>query len=269
MNSTTSSSVAVATGPLGRVDAAIRQAATRSGVDFSYLYNQARLESSLDPNARARTSSATGLFQFVDQTWLSMIDKHGADNGLGWAANAVRRGSNGRFYVSDPTLRRQIMDLRRNPEAASAMAAEFASDNRAHLERRLGRDTQPVDLYLAHFLGAGGATRFLRAHEASPNASAAATFPDAARANRSIFFKRDGSARSFNEIRNMMAARLGTGAGAPASMPRQSVASSESPADRLAALRNDAESAAAVSPRHARLAYMLLADMSGDVGGLA
>jgi len=267
MISTTSSSAAAAAAPLGRVDAAIRQAATRSGVDFSYLYNQARLESSLDPNARARTSSATGLFQFVDQTWLATIDKHGAANGLGWAANAVRRGPNGRYHVSDPTLRRQIMDLRRNPEAASAMAAEFANDNRAHLERRLGREMEPVDLYLAHFLGAGGATRFLRAHEASPNASAAASFPDAARANRSIFFKRDGSTRSFNEIRNMMAARLGTSGQMPPASPRPvSIAANENPAERLAALQTET---AAVSPNHARLAYMLLADMSGDIGGLA
>ena len=270
MNSTTSSSVAAATGSMGRVDAAIRQAATRSGVDFSYLYNQARLESSLNPNARARTSSATGLFQFVDQTWLATIDRHGAANGLGWAANAVQRGSNGRYHVSDPTLRRQIMELRRNPEAASAMAAEFANDNRAHLERRLGREMEPVDLYLAHFLGAGGATRFLRAHEASPNSAAAARFPDAARANRSVFFKRDGSARSFNEIRNMMAARLGTSERMPSATPRPvSMAANENPAERLAALRSETETGAAVSPRHARLAYMLLADLSGDMGGLA
>ncbi len=270
MNST-SAYVAAAAGSMGRVDAAIRQAAARSGVDFSYLYNQARLESSLNPNARARTSSATGLFQFVDQTWLATIDRHGAANGLAWAANAVQRGSNGRYHVSDPTLRRQIMELRRNPEAASAMAAEFANDNRAHLERRLGREMEPVDLYLAHFLGAGGATRFLRAHEASPNAAAAARFPDAARANRSVFFKRDGSARSFNEIRNMMAARLGTSGPMPAATPRPvSIAANENPAERLAALQAETETgAAAVSPRHARLAYMLLADMSGDIGGLA
>ena len=270
MNSTTSSSVAAATGSLGRVDAAIRQAAERSGVDFSYLYNQARIESSLNPNARARSSSATGLYQFVDQTWLSMIDRHGAANGLGWAANAVQRGPNGRFHVSDPTVRRQIMDLRRNPEAASAMAAEFANDNRAYLERRLGRDMEPVDLYLAHFLGAGGATRFLRAHEASPNAAAAASFPDAARANRSIFFKRDGSARSFNEIRNMMAARLGTSGRTPATVtPRPvTISANEYPVERLVP-RAETETGAAVSPRHARLAYMLLADLSGDVGGLA
>jgi len=263
MNSTASFNVAAATGPQGRVDAAIRQAAARSGVDFSYLYHQARLESGLNPNARARTSSATGLFQFVDQTWLAMIDKHGSAHGLGWAANAVQRGSDGRFHVSDPAMRRQIMDLRRDPEAASAMAAEFASDNRAHLERRLGREMQPVDLYMAHFLGAGGATRFLRSHEASPNAAAAASFPDAARANRSIFFKRDGSARSFNEIRNMMAARLGTGGHLPAATQRIAVASADnSPAQRLAALRTDAEAAASsVTPRNARLAYMLLADL--------
>lgn len=271
MNSTISANVAATTGPEGRVDTAIRHAAARSGVDFSYLYHQARLESGLNPNARARTSSATGLFQFVDQTWLSMIDRHGAANGLGWAANAVRRGANGRYHVADPTTRRQIMDLRRDPEAASAMAAAFANDNRAHLERRLGRETQPVDLYMAHFLGAGGATRFLRTYASSPNASAADSFPDAARANRAIFFKRDGSARSFNEIRNMMAARLGAGGRMPVATQRPVLAAAdENPAQRLAALANEPEAAASsVTPRNARLAYMLLADLKGDLGSLA
>jgi hypothetical protein len=256
--------------PQGRVDAAIRNAAARSGVDFNYLYHQARLESGFNPNAKASSSSATGLYQFLDQTWLAMIDKHGAQNGLGWAADAVQRGGNGRYFVSDPAMRRQIMELRRNPEAASAMGAAYASDNRAHLERRLGRPMQAVDLYMAHFLGAGGATQFLRAHDTTPGASAAAAFPQAARANRNIFFKRDGSPRSFTEVRNMMAAKLTIGgrtmtasagsAQAPAPMP--AAAPMIDPAQQFGAL--DAAGTnpmTSLSPRYARLAYLMLAEL--------
>ena len=194
-----------------RVTAAIQLASANTGVQFGYLLNQARLESGLNPNARARTSSATGLFQFIDQTWLGMVRQHGAEHGLGWAAGQIRQGPNGRFYVADPEMRRQILDLRRQPEAASAMAAEYAADNGRYLESRLGRRMEPVDLYLAHFLGAGGAARFLRAHESSPNSPAAVMLPQAARANRPIFYNRDGSMRSFAEIRARFAEKIATG----------------------------------------------------------
>ncbi len=72
------------------VGSAIQRAAARTNVDFGYLFNQAKVESGLDPDAKARTSSATGLFQFIDQTWLGTVKKHGAAHGLDWAANAIR-----------------------------------------------------------------------------------------------------------------------------------------------------------------------------------
>ena len=210
MNPTTTG-IASGGGGRDRVTAAIQLASASTGVQFGYLLNQARLESGLNPDARARTSSATGLFQFIDQTWLGTVRQHGAEHGLGWAAGQIRQGPNGRFYVADPETRRQILDLRRQPEAASAMAAEYAADNGRYLEGRLGRRMEPVDLYLAHFLGAGGAARFLRAHASSPDAAAAPLLPQAARANRPIFYNRDGSMRSFAEIRNRFAGMIATG----------------------------------------------------------
>ncbi|MCX7676587.1 MAG: transglycosylase SLT domain-containing protein, partial [Alteraurantiacibacter sp.] len=60
-----------------RAEAAIARAAQATGTDFSYLLAQARIESGLNPAARARTSSASGLFQFIDQTWLATLDRHG------------------------------------------------------------------------------------------------------------------------------------------------------------------------------------------------
>lgn len=246
-----------------RVGAAIHQASARTGVDFSYLLNQAKVESGLDPNARARTSSATGLFQFIDQTWLGTVKKHGAAHGLGWAADAIRQGSDGRFRVADGATHRAILALRKDPGAASAMAAEFASDNQAHLETRLGRPVESVDLYLAHFLGAGGASQFLSAHDADPGAAAAGLLPEAARANRAVFFNRDGSARSFAEIRDRFAARIGGGAVAP--LPRRELGDGEFLPVRMAALHTDAAASMPAqplpSPRYARLAYLMLAEL--------
>ncbi len=264
-----------------RVTAAIQLASARTGVRFDYLLSQARIESSLNPNAHARTSSATGLFQFIEQTWLGMVKQHGAAHGLGAEADAIQRGRNGHYYVADPELRRQILDLRRQPEASSAMAAEYAADNGRYLEHRLGRPAEPVDLYLAHFLGAGGAARFLRAHDAHPEAAAAAMLPAAARANRAVFFNRDGSARSFAEIRAHFAERMGGGAvaapirTAAATPPHPGFslaaldmgAMDENPLDRdpldvaLEAGRNRSPSTG--SPQLARMAYLMLARLGG------
>ena len=239
-----------------RVTAAIQLASARTGVQFDYLLSQARVESSLNPNAHARTSSATGLFQFIEQTWLGMVKQHGAAHGLDWAANAIQRGRNGHYYVADPAMRRQILDLRRQPEAASAMAAEFASDNGRYLESRLGRPAEPVDLYLAHFLGAGGAAKFLSAQDANPATAAAVIVPAAARANRSVFYKSDGTARTLAEVRDLFAAKLGGGSTAPASQPAYSSAV------RLASL-DQMPASAPPSAHYARLAYLMLAGL-GD-----
>lgn len=199
-----------------RVHSAIASAAERTGVDFDFLLREASLESGLNPSARARTSSATGLFQFTRQTWLATIKDHGADHGLDWAAAAIQQNPDGRYTVADPALREQILNLRNQPEAAAAMAAELASGHEQLLEAKLGRSAQPVDLYLAHFLGEAGAIRFLEAHEANPDAAAAPLLPAAAAANRTIFYTPDGRARSLSDIRDNFAAKLGN---VPAQVP--------------------------------------------------
>ena len=201
-------STVAAQGTRGAVHQAIYNASSTTGVDFNYLFNQARVESSLNPEAKAQTSSATGLYQFIEQSWLGVVAKHGDEHGLGWAASAITRGTDGRYRVADPAMRSAILDMRRDPQASAAMAAEFASDNRDHLEKRLGHTVESVDLYLAHFLSAGGATKFLRHHDASPDASAAALFPAAARSNRGVFYNRDGSARSLAEVRTRFARKI-------------------------------------------------------------
>jgi hypothetical protein len=249
---------------------AIAMASRRTGVDFSYLLGQAKIESSLNPTARAATSSATGLYQFIDQSWLAVIDKHGSEYGLGWASNAIQQ-SGGRYYVADPELRQQILDLRKHPETASVMAAEHAADNKAYLESKLGREAEPVDLYLAHFLGVGGASKFLSVHDRAPDASAASLFPSAARANRSIFYDKQGNARSFAEIRDRFASKLQKGVDslggdiqyASAALPTG--AKTVQPADyvRIETQRLSEQPDIMVKPQPqtARLAYLMLATL--------
>lgn len=198
-----------------RVIHAIATASRRTGMDFDYLMGQAKLESALDPTAKARTSTASGLFQFTRQTWLSTLKAHGAEHDLGWAANAISQDARGRYRVDDPALHATIADLRHQPEAASAMAAALASDNADYLATRTGRAAEPVDLYLAHFLGAAGAARFLTAMAADPDAPAAPLLPEAAAANRTIFYATDGTPRSLTDIRTRFADKLNDAAGQP------------------------------------------------------
>src|SRR3546814_13368025 len=101
-----------------------------------------------------------------------------------------------RLSVADPALRQQIFDLRDDPAAASNMAAALTGDNRTYLESRIGRSAEPVDLYLAHFLGSGGAAQFLSALEANPDQPGASMMPAAAAANRPALSPPHGNLRS-------------------------------------------------------------------------
>jgi hypothetical protein len=190
------------------VVAAIATASERTGVDFDYLLGQARIESGLNPLARARTSSATGLFQFTQQTWLATVKADGPEHGYQWAADAITQNANGRYRITDPALRSAVLGLRNDPLAASSMAAEFAEDNAAFVTARTGQTPESVDLYLAHFLGAAGAAKFLSAYASDAEAAAAPLFPAAAAANRGVFYNKDGSARTLADIRSRFAAKL-------------------------------------------------------------
>src|SRR5882762_1384566 len=183
-----------------RVTGAIRDAAKVTGAGFEYLLNTAVRESNLDPTAKAKSSSATGLFQFIDQTWLGTMKQSGAALGYAKYANAITQTSSGRYTVADPAMRQEILALRKDPTANAVMAGEFANSNAKVLTDRLGRKPTDGELYMAHFLGASGAARFIRAAEANPNGKAAALFPRAAHANNSIFYDKSGAARSLKQV---------------------------------------------------------------------
>ena len=105
------------------VEAAIANAAQATTVDFNYLLAQAEVESAMNPNARAATSSATGLYQFIESTWLDTVKKHGSRFGLGAVADQIGVTASGSAYVADPAQREAILALRNDPRVASLMAA--------------------------------------------------------------------------------------------------------------------------------------------------
>src|SRR5262252_5405258 len=178
-----------------RVAGAIKQAAGSSGTSFEYLLATAKMESDFNPTAGASTSSAHGLFQFIDQTWLGTVKEAGAQLGYGSYADAITRTSSGGYSVADPTMRRSIMKLRDDPEAASAMAGVLTQSNSFKLTGLLGRRPSDSELYMAHFMGVGGAAKLIANAEDNPQAVGARLFPNAAAANRSIFYEK-GSGRA-------------------------------------------------------------------------
>ncbi len=180
----------------GRVTNAIHKASIKTGVDFSYLMQQAAAESSFDAKAKASTSSASGLYQFIEKTWLNTVKKHGQKHGLEYLTKYIDDNGN----ISDKNIKKQILDLRNNPEIASTMAAEFASDNKEILEKNGVKNIGATELYFAHFLGAKGASKFLLARQNNPEISGAEIFPTAAKANKNVFFDKNGNQRTVNEI---------------------------------------------------------------------
>lgn len=186
----------------GSVVKAIKTASAQTGVSFSYLMEKAAAESSFNPNAKAKTSSATGLFQFIESTWMDMMNKHGDKYGV---------DTNGKS-------RNEILNMRKDPALASFMAAEFASDNKAHLQQTVGGQIGNTELYFAHFMGAGGASAFLNQLKENPMAIGADIFPKAARANQGVFYDRQtGAPKTLQAIYDHFDKKFSDGA-APATM---------------------------------------------------
>lgn len=155
--------------------------AQMTGVDLGILVTFVSIESAFDYLVTAPTSSATGWFQFINATWDQMLNEHGSKYQL--PADDGQRS------------------LRKDPRANALMGAEFLKGNYNFIVEELGRRPSDTDLYLAHFLGAAGAVKFLKQ---DTNAIASQVFPAAAKANKSIFILPSGRARTIGEVYQVM-----------------------------------------------------------------
>ena len=122
------------------------------------------IESSGNPNAKAPTSSATGLGQFINSTWLSTVKKHAPE-------------------LMDGRTEEEVLALRTDPRVSIEMTTRHMEDNKNYLERH-GITVTDGSLYMAHFAGVGRARQVYAASDDTP---AEEVFSAAAvRANRSI-----------------------------------------------------------------------------------
>jgi len=177
----------------------LNSAGTKSGVDFDYLLQTAIRESSLNPTAKASTSSATGLFQFLESTWLQVMKDEGPRLGYQTYADAITETRDGDFVIKDPKLKAEVLKLREDPQIAADLAAAFTRNNGAYLHEKFGRMPSAGELYIAHFLGPRGAEKMFTAGLADPDQIAAQLFPKQARANPSIFYD-DGQPRTIRQV---------------------------------------------------------------------
>jgi hypothetical protein len=192
---------------IAAVTGAIKRAAQSTGANFDYLLTTAKVESNLDPNTTISTSTATGLFQFLDQTWLGVMKTAGRAFGFGRYTDAISQTSSGRYVVDDPALRDEMMKLRKDPAANAVMGGVITQQNAAVLAKRIGRQPTEGELYVAHFFGPHAASRVLQLAASEPNTDAVALFPEAARANRSVFYDRQGNARTIAGVRDELVRR--------------------------------------------------------------
>jgi hypothetical protein len=142
-----------------------------------YLQTIALIESGGDKNAKAGTSSASGMFQFTEGTWKQMTKEMGKD------------------YSKEDRF---------DPKKAAEVAEYFSKKQKAQIEKSTGREAGMTDMYMAHFLGAGGASKFLKAKDKDPTQSAAALDPAAAKANKNIYYNKEGKERSVQEVYDLM-----------------------------------------------------------------
>ena len=189
----------------------IQKAAARTRVSPNYLLALAKQESGCRSNARAKSSSAVGMFQFVEATWLSTLHSHGAKYGYRDMATSIVTDSRGRPRVLSRAKRAEILAKRMDAQLSAYLAAELALENARFIRANKGSQRlSATDLYMAHFLGAPGALRFLTELDRNPNGAAHRLLPAAARSNPSVFFVRAnrGNPRSFKEVYSIFERRI-------------------------------------------------------------
>ena len=179
--------------------AAIRLGSIRTGVDFSFLMEMARVESDFNPMARAPKSSATGLFQFKSPVWLQAMQMFGPGYGMQDIATQVAlidvNNPEQTPIVYDP-LQQGVLALRFKPRLSTLFAAENIKRNLQALSGLIGREPGRTDLYLSHFLGTANAALFLKALDEEPTAIASERFPEVAASNPGVFQNRQQQPRT-------------------------------------------------------------------------
>lgn len=160
------------------VQQGLTMAAEASGVAATWLAEIANAESGFNPAAKNPNSSATGLYQFTDATWISALRK----------SEKVLKERYGVTQDFSKFTKEQMLAMRADPVLQSVVMGEFTFNNITALEEKLGGQHIGLkDAYLAHVMGVDGAAKLIRAMEVNPNAPAEVLFAKEAKANPALF----------------------------------------------------------------------------------
>ncbi|NVK00597.1 MAG: transglycosylase SLT domain-containing protein [Oceanospirillaceae bacterium] len=121
----------------------------RPDFDEDYLNQLAQVESSGNPKAKSKTSSATGLYQFINSTWLENVREMGIGKGKTEA---------------------EILAMRTDPDISTEVVKHFTKKNVAKL-KDAGIKIKDGTLYMAHFAGVNTAIRLYSADPSEPASS--------------------------------------------------------------------------------------------------
>ncbi len=172
------------TEPTQPVMSIIDNAAKVVGIDKALLLAIAHQESRFNVNAKAKTSSALGLFQLVSGTWQELVKKYGKQYGI---------------------TNRDI----KVPEKNAILGACYVRDIVRSLRKTLGKEPSVTDVYAGFFLGATGARMLLDSLKGAPTAIAAEVMPRAAKANKNIFFTAKGVPKTVAEVYATLYGKVG------------------------------------------------------------
>jgi hypothetical protein len=168
--------------------------------EFTALLAQVVGETAFKQNSVNKQTGAAGPFQFVKQTWLSMVKTHGAELGVKPDLVAqITTDAQGHLKVADPGALKDILELRHDVALSSKMATKLMAENAAQLRHILHRHPSEAEVHLAFLLGAAGAGRLITAAATTPNIAANEVVAPAAAANPSLFHDKTGKVRSAAE----------------------------------------------------------------------
>jgi hypothetical protein len=185
---------------------AILEASDTTGVSFELMVAKAIIESRLGVHDKPLgvNGSARGVYQFMPATWLTVFSRWAGeyrDGSYAELAKAVEFDAKGVPYVKDAEKEKEILALRSDPYfAAFLKAMQMREEEGPQLRTLLGREPQPVDYYMVHFLGLPRAQLFYKKLEKSPGAIARVSFRREARYNHGVFYNSRNRARTYKQV---------------------------------------------------------------------